>query len=501
MKFSKLKALLEKSNFKVNFYMPEGADDHDPELDMLVSDSRKAARGCVFACVTGEHADGHDYAASAVDAGASVLLCERQLDEPVPQIICGEVRRAMGSVASVLYDDPASKLMMIALTGTAGKTTSTFMTRAVLESAGMKTGLLGTVYYDDGAESCDAERTTPEGSDIQKWLRRMVQNSCRACVMETSSHAIYQGRLNGSLYDRAGFTNLSVDHLDFHKDMESYFQAKKMLFDRYMRGNWCAAVNIDNDYGVRLCNEYGNHIVTYGIKNKKAMFSARVFERTIEGMDVEIKTPDAGKPARVRLPLLGDHNVMNALQALSLVWTIGIGGKTAIDGMRNMAQVPGRLERYLIDGGSSCVIDFAHTPDELEKALLALRPVCEGKLYVAFGAGGDRDRSKRPLMGEIATRIADSVIITSDNPRTEDPAFITSEIETGADKHPDVERVTIVDRKAAIHYGLNRLTKGDILLVAGRGPERFQVLKDGAIPFLDKAVVFDWCCAHGSKIV
>ena len=499
MEYGKLKELLEQSDLNAGFYTPDGTAEADPELELLVSDSRKAGRGSIFACVTGEHSDGHDYAARAAEAGASALLCERQLDVPVPQIICGEARRAMGAVASALYGDPASKLTMIAITGTAGKTTSTFMTRSVLENSGIKTGLLGTVYYDDGAVSEDADRTTPEGSDIQDWLRRMVKNSCRACVMEASSHAIYQGRLEGALYDRAGFTNLSVDHLDFHKDMESYFQAKRMLFDRYMRGDWRAAVNIDNKYGLRLKEIYGERVVTFGIRNEAAMFAAKVLDRSVEGMELEIRMPDCKAPERTRLPLLGDHNVMNALQALSLSWSVGIDGGAALCGLRNMAQVPGRLERYLIDGSGSCVIDFAHTPDELEKALTALRPVCRGRLIVVFGAGGDRDRSKRPLMGEIATRLADSVIITSDNPRTEDPAFITTEIEAGAAKHP-TECVTIVDRRDAIYEGLSRVGRDDILLVAGKGPERYQLLKDGPIPFLDKGVAFEWCAERGFKI-
>lgn len=499
MRLSKLLAQLEKSSFEMHVHTPgKDASENDPEISLLVSDSRKSAPGTLFACVTGERSDGHDYAAKAVEAGAAALLCERRLDIDVPQIICQDVRRCMGGVASALYGDPAGKLMMIALTGTAGKTTSTFMTRSILENAGIKTGLLGTVYYDDGVYCEEADRTTPEGSEIQDWLRRMVKNSCKACVMETSSHSIVQGRLEGSRYDRAGFTNLSVDHLDFHKDMESYFQAKKTLFDRYMRGNWRAAVNIDNEYGVRLLDEYGGHIVTYGIKNENAMFRAKVVKRSIEGMELEIKTPDSNEAEKTRLPLLGDHNVMNALQALSLVWTTGIRKENALAGLRNMQQVPGRLERYLIDGCGSCVIDFAHTPDELEKALTALRPVCKGRLHVAFGAGGDRDRTKRPLMGEIATRLADHVIITSDNPRSEEPAVIASEVEAGAKKHPTGYKI-IVDRRTAIYEGLNALKPDDILLVAGKGPEPYQILKDGKIPFLDKNVMLDWCRINGKE--
>ena len=500
MKFNKLIVLLEKTPLRVRAHISESARERDPELDMLVSDSRKARNGSIFACVKGEHSDGHDYAAKAVDAGASAILCEHPVaGANVPQIICEDVRRNMGVVASTLYENPIEKLTMIALTGTAGKTTSSFMTRSILKNAGIKTGLLGTVYYNDGDTEEDADRTTPEGSELQVWLDRMVKNDCKACVMETSSHALSQGRLDGALYDRAGFTNLSVDHLDYHGDMESYFGAKQLLFEKYMRGNWRAAINIDNEYGVRLLEKYGSRVITYGIKNTGAMFFAKAVDRSIAGMKIEIRTPDSDSVSNVTLPLLGDHNILNALQALSLAWTLGIRNGTALSGLMNMDQVPGRLERYLIGGSGSCVIDFAHTPDELEKALNSLKPICKGKLYVVFGAGGDRDRSKRPMMGEIATRIADEVIITSDNPRTEDPAFITSEIEVGAKEHSSEYKV-IVDRKEAMYDGLKSIGPDDILLIAGRGPERFQITNAGPVPFLDKDVVFDWCASQGKSI-
>ncbi len=501
MKLKKLLAQLEKSTLNIKVYVPASVIDPD-EIDIitLVSDSRKSAPGTLFACVKGDHSDGHDYAERAVSAGSTVLLCEHKLDIAVPQIICPDVRRNMGTVASLLYDSPLSKLTMIAITGTNGKTTSTFMTKSILENIGIKTGLLGTIYYEDGNEVEDAEHTTPEGSDLQQWLYRMVGNGCSACVMETSSHAIVQGRLEGALYDRAGFTNLTVDHLDYHGDMESYYKAKKTLFENYMRNNWRAAVNIDDEYGARLFKELGYRAVSFGIKDSSAMFYATIKGTSIEGMDVEIKTPDSDIPEAARLPLLGEYNILNALQALSLAWTLGICTRTALGGLVKMKQVPGRLERYMISGTGSCVIDFAHSPDGLEKVLTALRSVCKGKLYVVFGAGGDRDKTKRPLMGEIATRLADSVIITSDNPRSEDPDVITYEIEAGAKKH-STEYKVIVDRKSAIFEGLSRIKPNDILLIAGKGPERFQILKNGPVPFLDKNVVFEWCSLNNKEVL
>jgi len=501
MKLKKFLDMLENSALDIKVNLP-APDFNIDEIDIkgLVSDSRKSGPGMVFACVKGDHSDGHDYAAKAVAAGASVLMCEYPLDIAVPQIICSDIRRNMGMAASLLYGSPLSKLTMIAITGTNGKTTSTFMIKSILENVGIKTGLLGTIYYDDGNVVEDAEHTTPEGSDLQRWLYRMVNNGCSACVMETSSHAIVQGRLEGALYDRAGFTNLTVDHLDYHGDMESYFKAKKTLFDSYMRGQWRAAVNIDNEYGARLFDELGCRAVSFGIKDENAMFYAAIKGTSVEGMDVEIKTPDSDIPEKAKLPLLGDYNIMNALQAISIAWTLGISSSSAIAGLIKMKQVPGRLERYMINGSGSCVIDFAHSPDGLEKVLTALRSVCRGKLYVVFGAGGDRDKTKRPLMGEIATRLADSVIITSDNPRSEDPSRITAEIEEGARKN-SAEYSVIVDRKSAIFEGLGRIGPDDILLIAGKGPERFQILKDGPIPFLDKDKVFEWCSINGKEVL
>ena len=499
MKFNTLIELLSKKKPDISVNIPDGTLIDNPDVTVLFSDSRKVAANSIFACVKGGHFDGHEYAAKAVQQGALALICEYPMDIPLPQIITSDIRRNMGTIASVLYEEPANKLSMIAVTGTNGKTTSAFMTKSILEHAGMKTGLLGTVYYEDGDVVEDAEHTTPEASDLQYWLYRMVNNGCKACVMETSSHSIDQGRIDGVLYDRAGFTNLTVDHLDYHGDMENYFNAKKLLFEKYMRNNWKACVNIDDLYGRRLYETLCDKAMTFGIDDASADFRAVIKSSSIEGMDVDIKIPDSKSPYSVRLPMLGSYNVLNALQALSLTWTLGISNSDAIYGLKNMKQVPGRLERYMIKDGGSCVIDFAHSPDGLEKVLTALRPLCKGKLVVTFGAGGDRDKTKRPIMGEIAARLADEVIITSDNPRSEDPAVITSEIEVGARKHKTDYKV-IVDRREAIYEGLSSISKGDILVVPGKGPERYQILKDEVIPFLDKNVLNDWCSINNREL-
>lgn len=499
LKLNELLILLNKNVLITKVYFPCSVTSSNPEINMLVSDSRKVKPGDIFACVIGDHFDGHDYAKSAVESGASVLICEQQLDLNVPQIICNDVRRNMGIIASLLYETPVDKLAMIGLTGTNGKTTTAFMLKSILEYAAIKSGLLGTIYYDDGNIRVCAEQTTPEASDLQQWLYRMVKNECEVCVMEVSSHALDQGRVEGVLYDRVGFSNLTVDHLDYHKNMEQYYLSKKKLFNDYTRNKWKAVVNIDDEYGKRIINELNGNVITFGTKDEAADFFAVIKGTSIHGMDVEIRFPNKDKIFKVRLPLLGDYNIHNALQALAIAWSIGIDEDKVIAGLVNMKQIPGRLERYMIKGMGSCVIDFAHSPDSLEKVLTTLRSTCRGKLHVVFGAGGDRDKTKRPLMGEVAARLADRVIITSDNPRSEDPAVITSEIELGAKKYSNNYSV-VVNRREAIAEGLNGLLNNDVLLLAGRGHERFQICKEGAIPFLDKDELFSWCAKQKRKV-
>jgi len=488
----KLSALAgELKNRSLDFRLA-GSKGADPEIGLLVSDSRKSAPGAIFACVPGLHSNGASFAAEAVKAGCSALLCEKELAADVPQIVCRDVRSVMGLAAAVLYGDPALKLNMTAVTGTNGKTTSVFMLRSMLERAGIKTGMLSTVCCFDGEDTEPSEHTTPEGSDLQLWLRRMAANGCRACVMEASSHSIAQGRLTGCKFDRAGFTNLTADHLDYHRDAESYFQAKRTLFTAYTKDGWRGSANIDDPYGARLCEEFAPRLCSYGVRDSRAGFCGSVKASTLAGVSAEIKTPWSVEPFAFTLPLIGEYNLQNALQALSLAWTLGLGREEALAGLLAAPRVPGRLERYKITGGGVCVIDFAHNPDGLQNALSALRPLCSGKLRVVFGAGGEGDRSKRPLMGEVAAGIADEIIITSDNPKSEDPREIAAAAEEGA-KRRSAARQVIIDREEAIFKGLSLTGANDVLVLAGKGPERSQILKDGPVPFNDCEVMKKWC--------
>lgn len=500
MNLCKLILALEKSPIEHRIHLPEGCTADEIELNGMVCDSRKAGPGLVFAATKGGHLDAHDFIPAAVAAGAPAVLCEHESDTSVPQIVCPNVRSAMGEVASLLYGEPSRKMTMIALTGTNGKTTSTFMTQAVLNHAGIKTGLMGTILYDDGRDVEEAEHTTPEGCDIQNLLARMAANGCKACVMEASSHAIVQGRINGLRFDRAGFTNLTLEHLDFHKDMENYFLAKKSLFDDYMRNNWKASANVDDQYGRRLYEALGKRAISYSMFDEGADFFASVKNVAVEGLDIEVKTPESQKKKNIKLPILGAYNVLNALQALSLAWSIGVSAQSALEALERMPQVPGRLERYRLSNGASCVIDFAHSSDGLEKLLNAVRPICKRKLYVVFGAGGDRDTSKRPIMGEIASRLGDFVVVTSDNPRSEEPDAIMAAIEPGVKEH-DTPYTMIADRRQGIYHGLEQAGADDVVVIAGRGPETHQILKDGPIPLIDKEILKDWCSLSGTEIL
>ena len=267
-----------------------------------------------------------------------------------------------------------------------------------------------------------------------------------------------------------------------------------------MRNNWQGSVNVDDEYGRRLRDFLGKRAITYAMLDESADFFASIKNFSLDGLDIEIKMPGAGGVKALKLPLLGGYNVLNALQALSLAWSVGVSANCALDALAHMPQVPGRLERYKIEGGGTCVIDFAHTSDGLEKVLTAVRPICKGRLIAVFGAGGDRDRTKRPIMGEIASRLADNVIVTSDNPRTEEPMAIISEILPGVRKHDTPYSVT-PDRREAIYEGLDMAGEDDVVVIAGRGPETKQILKDGPIHLVDKEVVGDWCALRGRKIL
>ncbi len=453
-----------------------GSGAPEVQVSSLALSSAKVHPGALFFCVRGFTADGHDFAPEAVRRGAVALVCERPLGLGVPEVIVDDARAAMGPAAARFAGEPTAELRVVGITGTNGKTTTAFLVRDVLEAAGMQTGLLGTVKQVVGGEEEPVERTTPEAIDLQATFRRMLDGGDSACAMEVSSHALELGRATGIRFACKVFTNLTQDHLDFHADMEAYYLAKRRLFDE----PGPAVVNVDDAYGRRLAEELGD-AVTYGIGHGE--LSARGVSFDVAGATFTVDTP--GGPLSVSTPLPGEFNVQNALAALGAARALGVELPVAAAALARAGRVPGRLEPVEQGQDFGVLVDYAHTPDSLENVLRAARRLTDGRLIVAFGAGGDRDRGKRPLMGEVAARLADRVIVTSDNPRSEDPLAIVEQIVAGAG--PGVE--SEVDRRAAIAMAVGGAAAGDVVVIAGKGHEQGQEFEGGRKePFDDVTV-------------
>ncbi len=443
----------------------------------LAYDSRKVEPGTLFFCVPGEKSDGHDFAATAVDAGATALVVERELQVDVAQVVVPDARAAMAPLAARLFGDPTSELKVIGITGTNGKTTTAFLLREVLEAAGIQCGLLGTVKQVVGGVEEEVERTTPEAIDLQRTFRRMADGGDSACVMEVSSHALALHRCDAIHFDVALFTNLTQDHLDFHGDMEDYFSSKRLLFEM---GPGTAIVNVDDPYGRRLAGEF--ECVTFSAEGADADLAAS--EVGIGALGAEFTVNGR---TRIATQLPGRFNVANALGAFATATAMGAEPEAAAAGLSVAAAPPGRFEP--IDEGQafSVLVDYAHTPDSLENVLRAAREMTTGRVLTVFGAGGDRDRDKRPKMGRAGAENADLVIVTSDNPRSEDPAAIVAEVRAGAGVGNGVE--VEVDRRAAIALALSRAEPGDTVVIAGKGHEQGQEFENGRkLPFDDREV-------------
>jgi UDP-N-acetylmuramoyl-L-alanyl-D-glutamate--2,6-diaminopimelate ligase len=449
------------------------------EITDLVYDNRLVTPGALFFCVVGFTRDGHDFAPDAVARGAAALVVERPLDLDVPQVQVPSVRAAMAPAAAAFFGDPTARLQTSGVTGTNGKTTTAFLLRALQEAAGRSTGLLGTVKSVVGGTEHEVQRTTPEAIDLQRTFAQMLDHGDQACVMEVSSHALALHRADAIHFATAVFTNLTQDHLDFHPTMEDYFQAKRMLFADLRPTS--AIVNADDAYGRRLAGDVGDAI-TFALYNP-ATFRAIDVATQLDGSRFTVETPDGR--LELRSPLRGEFNVYNVLGAFAAARALGIPADVCQEAIATAGQVPGRFET--VDEGQpfAVLVDYAHTPDSLENVLRAARPLTEGRVHVVFGCGGDRDRGKRPLMGEIARRLADRPIVTSDNPRSEDPEAIIAEILEGSG--PDV--IHDADRRQAIATAIEGADPGDIVVIAGKGHEQGQEFADGRkIPFDDVTV-------------
>jgi UDP-N-acetylmuramoyl-L-alanyl-D-glutamate--2,6-diaminopimelate ligase len=474
------------------------AGDGSVEVGDLAYDSRKAGPGTLFFCVPGETVDGHDFAPQVVEAGASALVVERELAVAVPQVVVADARAAMAPLAARFYGDPTAELRVVGVTGTNGKTTTAFLIREILEGAGVSCGLLGTVKQVVGGMEEAVERTTPEAIDLQATFRRMLAGGDRACAMEVSSHAMSLHRADAIHFEVALFTNLTQDHLDFHGDMEDYFLAKRKLFEA---GPATAIVNVDDPYGRRLAEEFD--CVTFSAEGADADYIARgvSFDASGASFTVSRRTPGSKGPKpthivgdrpvggeiEVRTGLPGHFNVANALGAFAVAEVMGVAAEDAAAGLARAGRVPGRFEPIDEGQGFTVLVDYAHTPDSLENVLRAARRLTEGRLISVFGAGGDRDRDKRPKMGRAGAELSDLAIVTSDNPRSEDPEAIVAEVVAGTEGSGEVE--VEVERRAAIALALAQARPGDTVVIAGKGHEQGQEFAGGQkIPFDDREV-------------
>ena len=451
--------------------------DGSVEVSELVYDSRKAGPGSLFFCVVGEKADGHEFGPRVVEEGAAALVVERELTElAVPQVVVESSRAAMAPLAARFWGDPTVQLRVVGVTGTNGKTTTAFLIREILQAADFRCGLLGTVKMVVGGVEKEVERTTPEAIELQRTFRQMLEGGDEACAMEVSSHALSLHRADAIHFEIALFTNLTQDHLDFHSDMEDYFLAKRKLFEM---APGTLIVNVDDPYGRRLAEEF--ECVTFSADGAEADYSAREVEFDALGASFSLGT------LRLRTALPGHFNVANALGALAAGVALGIPLERAAGALARAGQVPGRFEPIAEGQPFAVLVDYAHTPDSLENVLRAARRLTEGKLISVFGAGGDRDRDKRPKMGRAGAELSDLTVITSDNPRSEDPETIVGEVAAGAEGAKELE--VVVDRRVAIALALSRAQSGDTVVIAGKGHEQGQEFEDGQkIPFDDREV-------------
>jgi UDP-N-acetylmuramoyl-L-alanyl-D-glutamate--2,6-diaminopimelate ligase len=479
---------------------PPRAPAEDVEIGALAYRSESVVEGALFFCVPGFAADGHDFALDAVRRGAAALVCERPLALGVPEVLVESVRASMAPLAAAFFRRPTNELRVIGVTGTNGKTTTAFLVRHLLERAGVQTGLLGTVWSIVGGRRDEVVRTTPEAIDLQRTFREMRDSGDAACVMEVSSHALQLHRADAIEFDCAVFTNLTQDHLDFHGTLDDYFGAKRRLFIPHTSTPpRVAVINVDDDWGARLAQELdeGGHgaPITFAIEHDDADLRARDVRSDASG--TRFACVADGEEAVVTLPLPGLFNVPNALGALASARALGVPLARAAASLASAPSVPGRFEPIEEGQRFGVLVDYAHTPDSLENALAASRALLEqaggGRLVCVFGAGGDRDREKRPLMGAAAGRLADRAVITSDNPRSEDPEAIIAAIVEGAQAAASEGGGSSLevepDRRAAIERAIALARDGDIVLIAGKGHEQGQEFEGGRkVPFDDREV-------------
>lgn len=476
------------------------------EIASVEYDSRKCRPGSLFVAVKGRKADGHDYIGQAIAGGAGVIVCENDIQAPgALRLRVRDSRRALGAIARNFYRDPSRDLCVIGVTGTSGKTTVTYLLESIFQAAGSRVGVLGTINYRYGGKIVPAPNTTPESLDLQRVLREMADSGVNHVIMEVSSHALDQGRADCCAFDLGVFLNLSPEHLDYHPGMDEYFIAKRRLFEmlrsspKPFRPNM--VINVDDAWGERLFEEFRDTAVGFSLE-KEADYTANNISVSLDGTGAAVLTP-LGE-FFIRSPLVGSYNASNILAAAAAAGCLQVPEFLVQAGVWGVEKIPGRLEKISLPGEPSVFVDYAHKADALEKVLQNLAGFREKRLITVFGCGGDRDRGKRPRMGGIATRLSDFTIITSDNPRSEDPQEIIRQIESGVNSNAprleasDISRdfgagsgkkyAIIADRRRAIEQAISISRPGDIVLIAGKGHETYQILGSVTVPFDDRVV-------------
>ena len=476
----KLSALIGKVPGKISVY----GNIDDVELRALCVDSRRSEPGALFFCTPGLRMDAHDFAPQAVDKGAAALIVQRRLDMDVPQVQVEDVRTALSYIAAEFFGNPAEELMLMGITGTKGKTTTSFLLKSIMEEAGYKTGLIGTVCSMIGDETLPNHLTTPDPIETQTLLRRMADAGCKCVVMEVSAHALDMHRLAGLKFKVAAFSNFSRDHLDYFGDMDTYFRAKMKFFEPDM----CEEIvyNVDDERVCEGIQALGRRALRIGIRASSDVYAndTEIGERGCSFL----MTWHKKFRVSISLRLAGIFNVYNALMAAGMAICAGVGPEAIRRGLEKVRAVPGRIE--LLDTGTPyrVILDYAHSPDSLENVLKAVRQTAKGRMIALFGCGGNRDVSKRPIMGEIAGELADFCVLTSDNPRGEDPMAILAAIEEGI-RPTGCDYIVIENRREAIRYALNLAKKDDVVVLAGKGHETYQEINGVRHPFDEKIVV------------
>jgi UDP-N-acetylmuramoyl-L-alanyl-D-glutamate--2,6-diaminopimelate ligase len=476
-------------------HVKEWFNPNDMEITGIETDSRKVEAGNLFIALRGFTVDGHQYVHTAIENGAAAVLVEEPVDVTVPTVRVPDTRRAMGYLANAFYQFPSRQLKLIGITGTNGKTTTSHLIEQILKSVGRETGIIGTIGVKIKDKIIPARNTTPDVVDLQKSLRFMVDEGAAYTVMEVSSHALHMGRTRGSHYHIAVFTNLTQDHLDYHETMEQYREAKGLLFsqlgndytDRREKSQ-VAVLNLDDAASSYFTTITPAQVITYGMDKQADVRAVNVSHR-VDGVSFELQTYQGN--VQIRLPLFGTFNVYNSLAAVAVALVEGISLAKIKQALESLEGVDGRFESVQAGQDYTVLVDYAHTPDSLQNVLTTAKSFAKGKVICVVGCGGDRDRGKRPLMARIAAEISDYAVITSDNPRTEEPKAIIADMVEGISTALSQSYTTIEDRKAAIEHAVQQAKSGDVVLIAGKGHETYQEINGVRYPFDDRKIAYE----------